>query len=800
LAADASRARGVNAEDDDSTLKKRRDVEKNDGGTSVDPSEAGGTSVGELYLCEKPDQGKSVAEGLGGAVSADRSRIVCASGDVVTWGYGHLVALLSPEDYDPAFASWSQSVGALPIVPKTFRYKPRGANHARQLKIIADLLSTASGVVIATDADREGELIAHLILRHLRWNGKTRRLWLSDLTLPAVREALGRLEPASKTLPLYHAALARSCSDWLVGMNVTRAATVTFRAGPGDPLSIGRVQTPVLALIVRNQRAIDGFVPKDYHEFLAEVMTAGGHRLIMRHAPPADARIHDPAQAAGILARIQGAKGNLSVSTENKTQAPPPLFDLNLLQQEANSRFGWPASKTLKIAQDLYMTKKCLSYPRTDSSALPQGHASRAPAILAILAATPELASLAPALAAPIIRPSVYDDKGVKSHHAIVPTLLDPGTAGLDPDETKLYLLVARRFAAAHLPDHGYQETVVSLDAGGIPLRLSGRIPLVRGWKDAFEGLEAEDEEEKDDDETPSAAALPPVKNGEAAQATRAKIDVKRTKPPRRFTEKSLLNAMKDIAAHIDDPAAKARLRKTSGIGTSATRAGIIETLKERGYVETRKRQLFPSEIGSALIAAMEAAAPSYCDPAETAAWEDVLEDIIEGRATGDAFVAKIADKVAKDVAVILGMKTPPRIGQKGRPVFADEAERKAALDAGTPLVVPYEKRETAKKLGAAWDGERRAWIMLADADPTPFKKAGLLDAGRSKTAAKPVYADEGERKAAVAGGIPVKVPYADREKAKKLGGVWDGERKTWIIPAGVDPTPFRKAGFVTET
>lgn len=684
-----------------------------------------------LYLCEKPDQGRAVARGLGGGT--DRGdHIECAGGDLVGWGFGHLLSALEPEDYDPAFGPWDWAT--LPVVPDPFRYKPKDARAAKQLRVLADLLRKASEVVISTDADREGELIAYLILLHLKWRGPTKRLWLSDLTQPAVERALAALRPASATKPLYLAASARSMADWIVGMNLTRGVTLRFREGRGKPFSIGRVQTPTLALIVRNERRILGFKPQDYHELLAEVLTAGGHRLVMRYAPAAGQRILDPAEAAGILAKAQGAKGPLSVKTEAKTQAPPSLFDLNLLQQEANSRFGWSGKKTLDVAQKLYEKHKYLTYPRTDSTALPAEHSTRIPGIAANLSRIPELAHLPALLASPLVRPTVYDDAGVKSHHAIVPTLEPPDPSHMDADEAALFALVARRWAAAHMPDHGFLETVVELDANGVPLRVAGRVPTKDGWKAAMKGgaPEEPDEEEEDDAAKIPEKTLPPVADKEAAHVNRAKIEVKQTKPPRRFTEKSLLGAMKDIGSYVEDPDARARLRKSSGIGTSATRAGIIETLKSRGYIEVKKRLLVPTEVGMGVIGAMEASAPSYCDPAETAAWEDVLEDIAEGRAMPDAFVSKIAAKVRADLASVKGHSGPTlsiSSGPKGppRPTFATQEDRAAAIKSGTVLKVPFDKKDKAKALGAAWDADRRVWIALLGTDLAPFKRAKFV-------------------------------------------------------------------------
>lgn len=695
-----------------------------------------------LYLCEKPDQGRIVARALGGG-TAKQGAISCPGNVVVTWARGHLLMPFMPQDYDPALARWSWDT--LPIVPSPFRFRPRDDDSARQMKVIAEALRGAAKVVIATDADREGELIAYEILLQLKWNGPIERLWLSDLTLPAVQKALRNLKPGAETRPLFHAALARCCADYLVGINMTRAATLKLRQGSGKPLSIGRVQTPVLALIVRLERKLQNFKPEDYFELVAEVATAGGHSLRMRHAPPPEKRILDKAKADALAKRATGAAGPLRVKTEDKKTAPPPLFDLNLLQQAANARYGWSAEHTLKIAQALYETYQATTYPRTDSSALPVEHKQNVPTLLKHLLALPEFAHLSPALARPILRDTVYDDAKVTAHHAIVPTLQATDPARLPPDERRLFLLICRHYLAAHLPDYAYKSTTIQLDANGVLFVARGNQPVFAGWKDAFAKAAAEDaadvKDEKKDDEEDEAATLPPVADGERGTARKVEVVAKKTTPPSRFTEKTLLQAMKNIANYVEDPAAKKRLKQTSGIGTSATRAGIIETLKQREYIVVRKRQLVPTETGMSLIASIEATIPRYADPAETANWEDVLEDIAQSKASWKDFVLKIAKMVDGDLATLRtkeGLQridasknqTPKEPGGAQARKGTGRGKKKSApatSDRETPLKVAYDDREAAKRLGARWDSARRIWVAPAGSDLEAFRAAGFL-------------------------------------------------------------------------
>lgn len=694
-----------------------------------------------LYLCEKPDQGRIIARALGGG-KPDRGGIR-GQGWCVTWAFGHLLTPYMPQDYDEELKRWEWA--SLPIVPTSFKFKPKDGMAGKQISNISAFMRQASQVVIATDADREGELIAYEILNRLKWTGSTHRLWLSDLTIPAVQRALANLRPASETKPLYFAAMARTYADWLVGMNLSRAATLKLAAPGAKPMSVGRVQTPVLAMIVDLERKIEAFKPEDYFEVVAEVSTASDS-FRMRYAPPPEKRIKDRAQAEALAARAQGATGPLSVKTEAKKQAPPPLLDLNALQQECNGRFGWSADATLKVMQALYEEHQLLTYPRTDCSVLPEEHKANIPTIRANLMAVPELSHLAPALVAPEERRSVYNDSKVTAHHAIVPTNKPAALNSLKADEKKLYLLVAKFWIAAHLPDMEYLQTTVGLDANGVPLRASGRQITKTGWRAAFQDSSGTDSDAAEDDADSEEkevgnATLPTLRDGESGTVRKATLDAKRTKPPARFTEKSLLQAMKNIAAHVEDPAAKKTLRETSGIGTPATRANVIETLKLRDYIRIRKRQISPTETAKVLIDAMRSTAPSYADPVMTARWEDVLEAIASGKdhTLTKRFIEGIAGSVRKDVATIkeANVQRMVNVPASGRARGSSRAAGgsgkgnpgawQKALQEGTPLKVAFDDREKAKELGARWDADRRLWVAPKGANLAPFQEAGFV-------------------------------------------------------------------------
>jgi len=678
-----------------------------------------------LYLCEKPDQGKIIAKALGGGSKTQGG--ISGNDWIVTWAFGHLLTPFMPQDYDENLKRWEWD--SLPIVPEKFRFKAKDGMSAKQLGAIRKHARSATEIIIATDADREGELIAYEILNDLGWKGSTRRLWLSDLTIPAVQKALSRIKPASETRPLYWAAAARTYADWIVGMNLSRAATLKLAARGGKPMSVGRVQTPVLTMIVDLERKIQNFKPEDYFEIRATVSAPGGS-FTMRHAPPQEKRIKDRKAADALRARAEGARGPLSVKTEARKQAPPALPDLNALQQECNSRFGWSADKTLKVMQALYETHHVLTYPRTDSRALPEEHKANVPVIAGNLAGIPELGELAALLGQPQIRSSVYDDSKVTAHHAIIPTNQAARLEDLTDDESRLYLLVARFWMAVHMPDLEFLQTTILLDANGVPFRATGRQVTRSGWKAVFSGVpEGErDDKEAEQDDADAAVALPPLKDKDPATVARAEVETRTTKPPARFTEKSLLQAMKNVAAYVDDPAAKKRLKETSGIGTPATRANVIETLKAREYIKLNKRQIVPLENGFVLVDAMRAAAPSYADAATTAQWEDVLDAIATGTdpAMTKRFVAGIADLVRKDLE-ILKTSDLQRIAAAPASGPRTASRSRRPPPEGKVLKVPFEAREKAKAMGARWNGEKKKWVVPDNVDATPFRDAGFL-------------------------------------------------------------------------
>lgn len=604
-----------------------------------------------IWLCEKPSQAKDIAGVLAsGGTPARREGYFETPCGVVTWAIGHLLEQASPEHYDEALERWQ--IGSLPIIPDAWQMRPVAKTRS-QLMVVRACLRGATEVVIATDADREGESIARELLDAAGYRGKLQRLWLSALDEKSIRAALARLRADEETRPLYWAAQARSRADWLVGMNITRAQTLLTQAHGGRGVrSVGRVQTPTLALVVRRDRAIENHIARDFFELSASVVVEGTEvRLKLRHAPaaqPEDRRIYDRERAEALATQAQHARGPLRVSTERKRAGPPKLFSLSALQKACSAKYGWSADHTLRVAQSLYETHKLTSYPRSDCSYLPSEQASEVPEILRHLSKQSALASGIQAVGVqPLIRQDVFDSSKITAHHAIIPTTVSASLGALSEDERRAYLLIAKHYLAALAPDHVFDETRIFLDANSVPFSARGMVTREQGWRAVFEDGEEEPEEEE------GQRPLPAVADGAPGRVERVLIEGRTTKPPPRYTEGTLIEDMRSVAKFADDPAIKARLKETSGIGTEATRASIIKTLRDRGFVVAQGKQIRSTDIGRELVDSLPR---DLTDPALTAAWEDALEAIATGRlpeSARDQFVGHVARQVAALVAQI---------------------------------------------------------------------------------------------------------------------------------------------------
>ena len=427
-----------------------------------------------IFLCEKPSQASDIAKVLGVRKRQD-GYIETVDGSAVTWAFGHLLEQVAPGDYNEDWGKrWD--FAHLPMVPADWKVKPTKSG-SKQLNVIKKLLKSASLVVIATDAGREGELIGREILTSARYRGPVKRFWTSSLTPSDIKKALDGLRPGTSTEPLHQAALARAHADWLVGMNLSRASTLAAGVFK-EVFPVGRVKTPTLALVVRRHLAIENFKADAYFELEARVKVASGE-LVMTHAPDAEHRIRNKADAERLAERARGATGPLSVVKSADKEAPPMPFSLPNLQKQANKSFGFSAKKTLELAQALY-EKKAITYPRTDCTFLAESQVPEVEPTLDALADTFGAAVAHVRKAGTTIRKTLFDDSKLADHHAIVPTTLAVPVTG---QEAQLFTLIAKQYLQALLPDAVYDKTSASLDANGVNFKASGRTVVTSGWK-----------------------------------------------------------------------------------------------------------------------------------------------------------------------------------------------------------------------------------------------------------------------------------------------------------------------------
>ncbi|WP_058557197.1 type IA DNA topoisomerase [Thiohalocapsa sp. ML1] len=603
-----------------------------------------------VVVAEKPSVARDIAAVLG-AMGRDEG-CLRGNGWCVTWALGHLVHFAEPDDYGPDWAGrWA--MGQLPMIPERWRLRT-DKKTAAQFRIVKALLTApdTERVVCATDAGREGELIFRLIAEHAHCRKPMQRLWISSLTPEAIRAGLAALRPAADYEPLAAAARARAQADWLVGMNLTRAYTVHNRV----LCTIGRVQTPTLALIVARDAAIAGFTKAYFYELIARL--AEGFEA--KHSKDGETRIEKQEHAERLKRQIDAAiephRTGTVTAVEKKIRhnRPPPLYDLTNLQRDGNRRFGFTAAKVLELAQALYETHKLISYPRTESRHIGEDLLPELPGILAHV--DHPLAGEAQArLAAGHKLGKAYVDKTkLTDHHAILPTARRP-PAGLADPLRKIYDLVAARFVAVFLPDQRVEETRVTLDIGGETFVAKGSVELEPGWKRVeprrqAAGARGADAQPPGTDgaapqSEPAASEhrpLPPLEHGQIVHVDALDVVERETQPPRPYDDATLLNAMKHAGRDIDDDALAAAM-KSSGLGTPATRAEIIEKLLRTGYIERQRKQLRATDKGKALIALV---AEPLRSVELTAAWEQRLKDIEQGGADADGFYRDICEQV----------------------------------------------------------------------------------------------------------------------------------------------------------
>jgi DNA topoisomerase-3 len=606
-----------------------------------------------LILTEKPSVAMDFARGLGirgkqdGYIENDRY--------IITWAVGHLVELFEPQDYNPVWKKWSFE--NLPIIPSTYKYKPIKRT-AKQLNTIRGLLSekNINRIVVATDAGREGEVIARTVLL-AALSGKmmdTYRFWTSQALTPGVvKSGMNSLKPGAEYDRLWDAGRARQIADWLVGMNGSRAATIRMK----DLFSIGRVQTAVLALLVERRKERDNFKPEPY--WLVKAMFRGEKGTwqgLWLHE--GKSRITSREDAQNIIAAIENRQAVVTSSKRTKKSQPPPLlYSLTDLQQDANIRFGFSAKQTLEIAQGLYEKKKCLSYPRTDSRVLGSKNVSMVQGLIQKLTNVyPDVfTGIDPTLTGAGNK-RVYNDAKLTDHHALIP--LAPLPENSSDRERKIYDLVLKRFGAAFYPDCIYEvREILTKVNENLIFRTMGRVIIRPGWQSLLKPGSGKGKMSVDE---PEQENLPPLEKGDSGDVIKSEIEDKKTSPSPEYTEALLLKDMTNPGRYVNEADLKKIYRGDVGLGTQATRAQIIETLLTRSYILREKRMLLATKKGVFLIDTLKkfSTAGTLASPEKTAMWEMELERIAAGKGSVSVFLEGIENFVRDTVREFLESET----------------------------------------------------------------------------------------------------------------------------------------------
>jgi DNA topoisomerase III len=601
-----------------------------------------------LLIAEKPSVGQDLARVLPGpfqkrsGAGEKTARSLEGPEHVITWAVGHLVQLAEPDEYDDKFKKWRMA--DLPIVPRQFKLVVRDERSQKQMAVVRDLLrrDDIDRIVNACDAGREGELIFKWVIDAAGGTDKPiERLWLSSMTKQAMLDALAHLRPDEEMHQLEEAAKSRSEADWIVGMNATRAATIRLRSSFDGAVSLGRVQTPTLAILTRREEEIRAFVPEKYWLVDARFRTDDDRRYAGRfHAGP-QPRLASAAEADAIVAAVRGKRGEITkLDKSERKERPPLLFDLTSLQREANTRYGFSARRTLAAAQRCYEEHKVLTYPRTSSRYLTSDMVGEIkPTAAQVGRDAPEYAKGAQYVTGLDLLPlgRVVDDAKVGDHHAIIPTNSTHDLSKLNSDDRRVFDLVARRFLAIFHPEAVFENTRVETTVESYVFRTRGKVLLVPGWRGVYGELP---EGEGADDDEGSDQQLPRLERGEHVTTREAEALEKETKPPRRYTDASLLGAMETAGKLVDDDELREAM-KDSGIGTPATRAAIIERLIDVGYVEREGRALVATEKGLNVIRLL--ADHALTSPALTGDWERRLGLIERGEERRERFMDDIA-------------------------------------------------------------------------------------------------------------------------------------------------------------
>ncbi len=703
-------------------------------------------AAAQIVITEKTSQARDVRAAVGNRYG----QILPAE--------GHLIELIEPEDVTPDWKRWTATLlrpdGLYGTRPAS------GGNKAGKLAAIRDALRTARRVWLATDCDREGQLIGQEILEHLGYRGEVLRVIFTAQDPRTISDAFANARPNAEYARLYAAAVARRQADQIYNLSLTRTATVILAGAARTVIGVGRVKTPTLAIVCRRELEIRQFVPQAYYEVVATAAVEGG-RFRMRHAP--EPRLLKPADAEAVAALVEGFAGPLAVKVEDKRQGPPRLHDLPGLQRLCGSRFGWSAARTLEVAQELYdgQGKKVITYPRAETRYLPESLIGDVGGIVAALRAGQAFGAI-PVPDPPVVRrgaAGMFHDKGLAgvSHHAVIPNANTVGDLKaiwprLSGDERRLFDVVARSYLAAVMPDHRYRQTTAMLDVHGHVFRAAGRQPIELGWRAAFPDWRPAEEAGE------AAQPLPALRHGEAARLSDAEVEAKETRPPPRYNEGTLVEAMQNAWRFVEDTALQERLREAKGIGTPATRAEVIRGLKAQEFLVADGKHIVPTERGLALFGVLQRADPALVDPGVTARLELLLDEVLVGRTE----MMGAIDAVCAQALRIIGRLTDGAGAGAGLPIVAPD-----------PRPAPAGRRR-GKARAAGPAGKTAATGKTATKRPRKGKK----------TAVAPSTAD-----------TPLRIPFGNKEAAQQLGARY--RAGGWFAPPGVALDPFRERGWL---
>ena len=594
----------------------------------------------KVCVTEKPSVARDIARLLGATDKHDG--YYEGNGYRVTWTFGHLCELKAPNDYTDQWKWWS--LGQLPMIPQRFGIKLKDDKGIeQQFNVIKNLIAAADEVINCGDAGQEGELIQRWVYQKAGCDKPVKRLWISSLTDESIRKGFAQLKDAKDFDNLYFAGLSRAIGDWILGMNATRLYTLKYSRSR-DVLSVGRVQTPTLAMIVARQREIDNFVPENYWELKTKYRSVTFNSTKGRFKTEGDAN--------EIVEKIKQLPLTVtSIETKKGREAPPRLFDLTSLQVECNKKFGMSADDALRTIQSLY-EKKATTYPRVDTTYLSDDIYPQVPGIMQAMAPYANLT--APVLALNKLPKSkkVFDNSKVTDHHAIIPTNVNPATVAMTPEEKRVYHLIAIRFIAAFYPDCEFNTTAVMAEVGEYGFKATGKEILKAGWRDLYNkpGDKNNDEDAKEKAEDEDNGVMPHFEKGESGPHEPSVLK-RTTQPPKPYTEGTLLRAMETAGKTVDDEELRDAM-KENGIGRPSTRAAIIETLFKRRYIRKERKSLSPTLAGIQLIDTIHE--PLLKSAALTGLWEKKLREIERGEYSAAQFIEELKQMIGEIVINVL--------------------------------------------------------------------------------------------------------------------------------------------------